>query len=353
MSDASAPFDQVMISRKKPPFPVSGRFHLYLKDYEREQNFQLRYEDLKGWSESITLEDKTGQNTLWDTLIYPLAVRDELDENLKRLYCLLKMAGDFSAVKHLFVERVDFCHFANSQPFRIKIVNQYNDNHDYYYVKQADASRVFGLELEHLLSPNNINFLVQGSTLVEEHIAGIPGDVFLSDYFNRPGLNKVRIAKEFVKFNERCFVRLLGDMRAYNYVMDVTMDFDEEQFRVRSIDFDQQSYEGDIRVYLPQFHKENKPIVDIVWEILTLDTIRQYQVEERVLLARRAKNNWPRINDLLDVMENSVISTPEKIVQLGEGLAHFHKNDDFRSCTSMGELVRRNLETMLDLREGV
>ena len=76
-------------------------------------------------------------------------------------------------------------------------------------------------------------------------------------------LNKVRLAKEFVKFNERCFVSLLGDMRSYNYVVNVTPDVEEEQFRVRSIDFDQQCFEGDLKVYLPQFYPENNDIVNL------------------------------------------------------------------------------------------
>ncbi len=343
--------DEVRISRKKPSFPVTGRFHRYLRDYEREVDFDLKYEDLWGWNEAIALEDKHGTNTLWETLIHAPSQRNELDDQLKHLYCQLKMAGDMSAVRHLDIDRIDFCHFANSHPFRIRVVNTYNDNQDYFYVKKADASRLYGLEMEQLLSPNNINFLVRGDTLLEEHIMGIPGDDFLTGYFQRPGINKVRVCKEFVKFNERCFIRLLGDMRAYNYVMDVTLDFDEEQYRVRAIDFDQQNYEGDIKVYLPQFHKENKPIVDLVWELLTVDTIRQYQVEERALMARRAKNNWPRINELLDCMEHDVVSTPEKVKELGAGLAKFHKNDDFRACTSMGEVLRRNLETILNLEE--
>ena len=62
--------------------------------------------------------------------------------------------------KHLDVARVDFCSFANSSPFRIRIVNKFNDNYDHYYIKQADASRIYGLELEHLLSPNRIIFLL-------------------------------------------------------------------------------------------------------------------------------------------------------------------------------------------------
>jgi hypothetical protein len=343
--------DNIMISKKKLAYPVSSRFHLYLDAYGRELNFAVKYEDLWGWSEAIALEDKNGNDTLWETLIHPASVREELDENLKNLYCELKMAGDLNAAKHLDIDRIDFCHFANSHPFRIRVVNSYNDNQDYFYVKKADASRIYGLELEHLLSPNNIHFLVRGDTLIEEHIAGIPGDDFIGDYFQRPGVNKVRICKEFVKFNERCFIRLLGDMRAYNYVMDVTLDFDEEQYRVRAIDFDQQSYEGDIKVYLPQFHKENKPIVDLVWELLTVDTIRQYQVEERALMSRRAKASWNRIDDLLVCMGHDVLSSPEKSAALAIGLAHFHKNDDFRSCTGMGDLVRKNLEVTLGLEE--
>jgi hypothetical protein len=67
------------------------------------------------------------------------------------------------------------------------VVNQYNDNYDHFYVKTADASRVYGLELEHLLSPNRINYLMhRGGTLVEEHIAGVPGDAFIRDYLGRP-----------------------------------------------------------------------------------------------------------------------------------------------------------------------
>lgn len=337
----------VTISRKKPAYPVSKILHHYLKDYERETAFDLSYSDLKGSTDAVALLDKEGHHTFWDTLMYSPAYKSELDENLKRIYALLKTGGDLSFMEHLVIDRIDFCNFANSFPFRIRVVNQYNDNHDYFYVKNADASRVYGLELEHLVSPNNINFLVSGTTLVEEHIVGIPGDTFIGGQLARPGINKVRIAKEFVKFNERCFVRLLGDMRAYNFVMDVTSDFDEDQYRVRAIDFDQQCYEGDIRVYLPQFHKENKPVVELVSGLLSAETVRQYQKEERVLMARRLKTSWTRLDDLLSALERDEISTPDKVAELSAGLAKYHKDDDFRSCTTMGELLRKNLQSCL------
>ncbi len=71
--------------------------------------------------------------------------------------------GEFRSREHLVLERVDFCDFGNSRPFRIRIVNQFNDNYDHFYVKIADASRIYGLELEHVLSPNRINYLVNGT----------------------------------------------------------------------------------------------------------------------------------------------------------------------------------------------
>ena len=39
-------------------------------------------------------------------------------------------------------------------------------------------------------------------------------------------------------------IRLLGDMRAYNYVVVPTHDFDQVVYKIRPIDFDQQSFEG-------------------------------------------------------------------------------------------------------------
>ena len=148
------------------------------------------------------------------------------------------------------MDAIDYCTFGNSKPFRIKIRNILNDNYAYFYVKKADASRIYGLELEHMLSPHNLNFLVYEDTLIEEHISGIPGDEFITNMLsNCTEPEKAQIAKEFVKFNERCMIRLLGDMRSYNYVIVPTHDFDHVVYSIRAIDFDQQCYEGKFNVY--------------------------------------------------------------------------------------------------------
>lgn len=272
--------------KKKEFYPVSEGLSEYLKTFGRTFEIPSVYEELHRFSQLFPLYDSEGNDTLWKTAHYDLSIREELNKQLTNIYSLLK-TGDTRVIDHLQVARVDFCDFGNSRPFRIRIVNQFNDNYDHFYVKVADASRIYGLELEHILSPNRINYLVSQNTLVEEHIAGVPGDIFIRDYFEREETNRVRIAKEFVKFNERCFVRLLGDMRSYNYVVDITPDFEETQYRVRAIDFDQQSYEGSKEMYLPQFFLENQLVVELCTQRLNYQTMLQYQDEERTLMARR------------------------------------------------------------------
>jgi hypothetical protein len=336
------------ISRKKPSYPLTPALRQYLRDYDREAPLPVSYADLLRYSNSFPLIDRTGRDTLWQTVYYEPSMLRELNEGLVQVYALLKTAGDMSFAEHLLADRIDYCHFGNSRPFRVRILNQLNDNYDYFYVKQADASRLYGLELEHLLSPNSMNYLVDtGNTLIEEHIAGIPGDDFIRLRLGQPSLNKVRIAKEFVKFNERCFARLLGDMRAYNYVIDVTPDFEDEQYRVRAIDFDQQSYEGRRAMYLPQSFKDNQPVVALCARLLQASTLRQYQAEERTLMARRARAERHRLKALLDVMRQQELAPPEKIEVLKATLGRYHRTEQFARCDSMGDIVRLNLWLML------
>src|SRR5580692_2890166 len=300
-------------SRKKPIFPVNDALRNYLKNHGREVKLPVSYRDLNEYiTYSIPLKDKNQQDTLWESVGYDMRHWDFIRDGLVQMYAILKTEGDLSYTKHLDVARIDFCVFANSQPFRIRIVNKFNDNYDHYYIKVADASRIYGLELEHLLSPNRITFLTSRDTLVEEHIAGIPGDVYIEQYINDPITNKIRLAKEFVKFNERCFVRLLGDMRSYNFVVEITPDIEDFQYRIRAIDFDQQSYEGRKNLYLPQFFKENLPFVEMCMKYLNKDSINQYQTEERTMMAFRVASSRFRLMELLNIMSKDNISTPEK-----------------------------------------
>jgi hypothetical protein len=253
--------------------------------------------------------------------------------------------GNESGIPYLNVDAIDYCTFGNSKPFRIKIRNILNDNFTYYYIKKTDASRIFGLEFEHMLSPYNLNFLVNENTLIEEHIAGIPGDTFMKEFL--PLCNdaeKAQIAKEYVKFNERSMIRLLGDMRAYNYVVVPTHDFDQVVYKIRPIDFDQQSFEGRLSVYRPQFFKENGPIMDVVRTKLTHDSINQYKIEERSIVARRIISSGNRINKLVKTMQLELLTLPQNLERLRNEIYKFTQDNAFLNSNSMGDIMKASFE---------
>jgi hypothetical protein len=334
-------------SKKKPIFPVNAPLREYLTQYGREVKLPAGYDDLTRFIYTVPIKGKDGKDSSWERVSYDMREWDFLRENLVKNYAILKTKGDLEYVNHLDVAAIDFCFFGNSQPFRIRIVNKYNANFDHYYIKQTDASRIYGLELEHLLSPNRIIYFTHNNTLVEEHIPGIPGDVFINEYLNSPSTNQIRLAKEFVKFNERCFTQLLGDMRSYNFIVNITPDVLNYQYRFRAIDFDQQCYEGRKNLYRPQFFKENRPYVDIVSKYLNEESIAQYQAEEKTLMAFRLSSSRYRIKELLDIMIDANISKAEKIEQLKQELADHFNEPNFLKATTMGHIVKTQLKQIL------
>lgn len=339
--------DSMIATKKKPMYPVGEGLRRYLKEYGRLIEFSATYDRLLGYFEACPVIDAEGNDTLWESVIYSPDEWQTLSHELTKLYIILKADGDFSLMDNLLIDRVDYCTFGNSNPFRVRVVNAINDNQDYYYIKKADASRVYGLELEHLLSPNRMHYLICGNTLVEEHVVGIPGDIFLRDWLKSKRLKPIRVAKELVKFNERCFVRLLGDMRAYNFVVDVTPDFEEAQIRIRAMDFDQQSYSGRMSFYRCQYFKENKDLVFYCMEHLSPETAYQYEREERALISRRIQMAGTRLNMLLRYMCEDRVSSQEKVKQLRESLAEHYDNPRFLKCHCMGQVVYESLQTMM------
>ena len=332
-----------LISKKKIIYPIGAGLRRYLTQYGREVNIPIHYHELLRYTNSIALYDSKEQDTYWETVFYEQSDREEIHQNVKKIYALLKAGGDLSVMEHLYIDRIDLCVYGNTQPFRVRMVNRINDNFDYFYIKNADASRVYGLELEDLLSPNRISYLVHQNTLIEEHIAGIPGEKFMRLHMSDPNLNPIRLAKEFVKFNERCFVRLLGDMHSSNFVIDVTPDFEETHYRIRAIDFDQQCYEAKKSIYLPQYFKENNALIQLGMDVITPESMRQYQREERSLIATRVKSSHTELEDILQTMEKDQLAPKSHVDQLKNELAKHYQSKDFLKCNSMGEILRKSL----------
>ncbi|AUC16708.1 hypothetical protein BTO06_16820 [Tenacibaculum sp. SZ-18] len=344
--------EEKLMSKKKPAFPINHFLNEYLIEHSRNIKIPIFYEDLLRFQGSVVVYDKNDEDTLWVRVYYSEFDREEIDLSLKKVYNILHSNGNEDNIQYLNIDCVDFCTFGNSKPFRVKVRNVLNDNYTYFYVKKTDASRVYGLELEHILSPYNLNFLVYKDTLIEEHIAGIPGDTFIKEILQTcTESQKSQIAKEFVKFNERCMIRLLGDMRSYNYVIVPTHDFDNVVYKIRAIDFDQQCFEGKFKVYYPQFFKENYPMVKLVGDKLLENSIEQYKLEERSIVAKRILSSEDRINELVFCMKNDEISTNENIEKLKMEIFDFTSDISFKKSKGMGEVlesaldfVRRNYE---------
>ena len=333
-----------IISKKKQAYKIGEKLQRFLHKYGREIAIPLQYRDLSRYISATNLYDRHGADTLWLSVYYSPGDQEYIFSSLKRIYAQLKISGNLSVIDHLYVDRIDVCTYGNTRPFRVRIVNKINDNFDYFYVKVADASRIYGLELEDILSPNRVRYLVYKDTLIEEHIIGIPGDQFIRDHL--PTANKIRIAKEFVKFNERCFIRLLGDMHSSNFVVDSTPDFEEVHYRIRAIDFDQQSYEGRKAIYLPQFFKQNNPILTLGFEVLTPESVQQYQLEERALMINRLRTSRHVLGDIMAVLLIDEIAPMESVVRLRSELAAHYGRDEFLRCKSMGDVLRTSLKQL-------
>ena len=334
--------------KKKPAYPINKSLYKYLIEFSREMKLPISYTDLLNFTQGFSVYDASGKDTLWESVIYSQSDTKEINTGLTKIYSKLLSDGEMKSLDHLTVDRIDYCTFGNSKPFRIKIINKINDNHDYFYVKQADASRVYGLELEHILSPNKIHYLIHQDTLIEEHIIGVPGDQFIEHNLKRNHHNKVRLAKEFVKFNERCYMRLLDDMRSYNYVVSVTPDFDQNQYRIRAIDFDQQSFEGRRSFYFPHYFKENLEFVKMGMDCLTVESVEQYKREERSFIAKRIKNEKFQLTKLLKIMEKDTITTKNHFENLKQEISKKEGKKIFNTAKSMGNLVKLMLNNILD-----
>jgi hypothetical protein len=339
----------VKIEFRKPIYPINEELNHYLEKYKRTTKASIEYDDLMRFSGCVALEDKEGNETHWLGVYYTDSEHQEIQDSLNRIYTFLHSDGNEESLPYLVVDSIDYCTFGNSKPFRIRVRNILNDNYTNFYIKQADASRIYGLELEDILSPHRINFLVYKNTLIEEHILGIPGDVFIKNYLeNCNELEKNQIAKEFVKFNERCFIGLLGDMRSYNYVVIPIHDFDQVIYRIRPIDFDQQCYEGNLKIYRPQYFKENKMMVDMVNNRLKPNSIEQYRKEVKSLISKRISNSHKRFRDLMRIMKNDQISKPENIEQLKNGFSKFYKDPTYTDCNKMGEVLHKAIASSLE-----
>ena len=116
-------------TKKKVSFPINKELNNYLGKHNRLKELPIQYSDLMHFQMSMPLLDNNGKDTLWETIFFNEHEREEVHSALTKIYALLKTDGDMQASEHLTVDRIDYCTFGNTQPFRVRIINRINDNY--------------------------------------------------------------------------------------------------------------------------------------------------------------------------------------------------------------------------------
>ena len=95
--------------------------------------------------------------------------------------------------------------------------------------------------------------------------------------------------------------------------------------------------------YAIKYFKENNPIINLGFGLMTPETVQQYQREERSLMANRVKSSQGQINELIATMKMDPIAPIENVKSLGKELSAFYEDENFLKCSSMGSLIERSL----------
>ena len=120
------PVEKKLMSKKKPTFPINEMLGKYLLKYNRTIKIPIFYDDLLRFQGSVTVYDKSDDDTLWIRTYYSEFDRQEIDKSLKKIYTMLHSDGNDATIPFLNVDAIDYCTFGNSKPFRIKIRNILN-----------------------------------------------------------------------------------------------------------------------------------------------------------------------------------------------------------------------------------
>ena len=98
---------------------------------------------------------------------------------------------------------------------------------------------------------------------------------------------------------------------------------------------------------MPQYFKQNNPLIEMGMKHMTPESVEQYRTEERSLISGRLKVENQRIYELMSIMAKDDISSEENTNQLKTELAKYYKSDKFLACKTMGEIVWASLERVI------
>lgn len=85
-------------------------------------------------------------------------------------------------------------------------------------------------------------------------------------------------------------------------------------------------------------------MVKLVSDKLQENSIEQYKLEERSIVAKRILSSEDRVNELVNCMKNDSISLPENVEMLKHQVFGFTKDVSFKKSKNMGEILENALD---------
>ena len=225
-----------LISKKKVTFPVTPSLQVYLDAHGRSIEIPVSYDDLLRFEGMPILDGnaRTRSGSIACTACRPGRARPQFEA------AVLHPHADGSDTILPFI-RWTASRFAlyNTKPFRVK-------------ARMSSTTTTFSCTSRNATLPASTGW--NGATSVAEpHHSCLPEHLSRNtssasrDIFIAQRWNPVHAGQRAPPKSTSTTTLLLaapGDMRSYNYVVVITQDFDRIQYRLRAIDFDQQSYEG-------------------------------------------------------------------------------------------------------------
>ena len=85
-------------------------------------------------------------------------------------------------------------------------------------------------------------------------------------------------------------------------------------------------------------------MVALVTEKFQAESIDQYKLEERSIMAKRLISYHDRIAHLLNCMINDTLSKPEYVKQLRNEIYEFTSDVNFKKSKTMGDILKHALD---------
>jgi hypothetical protein len=213
---------------------IENRVAEYLKKYSNFANLPEYTELRDGLEPKERIEMNHSDNSVITQLEIPYSLLKE-KTNLVRSIAS-KLWGGNEKIERIFsemeIDSIEEISYADTKPLKVTV--EFSGRLErVFYAKPFDERRLFGLELENLLSPYKYTYSVGDGAIYEDEIHGIE-----AMEIDGETENDKNYLEEVVGLDYRCYVMLLGDMHDQNYIVSKNKAGEDLRYIVRPIDFD-------------------------------------------------------------------------------------------------------------------